>query len=257
MSPKESFHSSALIGVVVCGTEHDRQFVSTAYLQAIWEAGGIPVVLPSCDMPDFAKAAKKYLRLCHGFLFCGGGDIHPLLMGEEPLPRLGATDLSLDLFQLSFIRRILHHSDKPVLGICRGMQVLNVALGGTIYQDLSYLPDSAADPETSLTCPLIAHMQSSALRSDFAHSIQIQPNSRLHDLLGPSAFVNSFHHQAIHRLAPDVTACAHAPDGVIEAIELQGMPFVLGVQWHPEAMAASSSKMSRIFRAFCDAARGI
>ena len=177
MARNTTFFSSPLIGVVVCGTDNNRQFVSTSYLQAIWDAGGIPVVLPACTMSDFQKTAKKYLRLCRGFLFCGGGDIHPLLMGEEPLPRLGATDLSLDLFQLSFIRRILHHSDKPVLGICRGMQVLNVALGGTIYQDLSYLPDSAADPETSLTCPLIAHMQSSALRSDFAHSIQIQPNS--------------------------------------------------------------------------------
>lgn len=121
------------IGIIVCGLFENRQFVSNAYIQSIRYAGGLPLIIP---LVKSTPAITDYVRLCDGFLFCGGADITPLLFGQEPLNGIGETNISLDIFQIRLMKHILQ-SKKPLLAICRGIQILNVACGGTILQDIS------------------------------------------------------------------------------------------------------------------------
>ncbi len=223
------------IGIVICGLENNRQFVTNTYIQAIQSIGGLPIILP---LIKSKSAIGEYQKLCDGFLFCGGGDITPLLFGQEPAYGIKNTDITLDLYQIRLMKCILE-TDKPVLGICRSMQILNVACGGTIHQDLRSL-----DVET------INHMQTSLLRRDISHKVSFTPNSHIHKILGPFAYTNSFHHQAIDSLGNDLIVTGTTGDDMIEAIEMPSHSFVVGVQWHPENMCNSSSNMKQIFHAF-------
>ena len=130
-------------------------------------------------------------------------------------------------------------SGKPVLAICRGMQVLSVACGGTIWQDMSLIPGDTLD-----------HMQQSASRADVSHRIRTERGSLIRRCAGPSIFVNSFHHQSVNTPGKGVSVTARAPDGTIEAIEVQGHPFAAGVQWHPECMYRTSREMRALFQEF-------
>ncbi|XCP85978.1 gamma-glutamyl-gamma-aminobutyrate hydrolase family protein [Roseburia hominis] len=268
-----------IIGILSCGfTENDGQFVTDSYIRAIILSGGIPVIIPvfpdagttlytdyslgksECctlsaswrhiDPPEeiVARSAglatemshhfSSYLTLCQGFLLPGGGDFTPLLFQETPLCDIGETNLALDIFQIEFAKAVLK-TGKPLLGICRGMQVMNAACGGTIYQDLSLQPGRSH-----------RHMQKSRRRSDVSHRIIITPDSILHQVIGDSIAVNSFHHQSIHIHGAKVTISARALDGTIEAIEIANHPFALGVQWHPEAMFETSIPMRNLLSLF-------
>lgn len=221
-----------VIGIVFCGFANNRQFVSESYINAVTDSGGIPVIIPySPSRNHFAC----YCSICDGFLFCGGNDISPLLFGEELFTTNGTTDWKTDSFHLSFMQEILQNQ-LPVLGICRGMQVMNLALGGTIFQDISLRQNAS-----------LVHMQASIDRSDPCHKITVFKNSILSNILGTSALVNSFHHQCIHDPGENIQVGAAASDGVIEAIEIPSHPFALGVQWHPECMYKTDSKMKHIF----------
>ena len=123
------------IGIVVCGIYDNKQFVTNTYIQSIRYAGGLPLLIP---LVKSNSAIDEYVKLCDGFLFCGGADITPLLFGQEPVNGLGETNIRLDIFQIRLMKKALE-SQKPILAICRGMQVLNVACGGTIYQDISLI----------------------------------------------------------------------------------------------------------------------
>ena len=224
----------AKIGIIICGLKDHKQFVSDAYIQAIKSVGGIPLILP---LVKSKSLIEEYVNLCDGFLFCGGGDITPLLFGEEPLTDIGTTDITLDLFQIRVMKTVLE-KDKPILAICRGMQVLNVACGGNIYQDISL-----ASFET------INHMQPSMTRKDVSHKVIMEPSSKLHKLLGNFVFTNSFHHQSIHHLGKDLIVSAFTKDGIIEGIEMPSRTFVVGVQWHPENMLKTASNMKQLFHA--------
>ena len=138
-----------VIGLPVCQQDGKQQFVTQTYLNAVTDSGGLPLLLPL--LPD-QISSDTYLKLCDGFLFCGGGDITPLLFGQEPLTSRGTTDLAMDRFHLDLMTQALE-SQKPILAICRGMQVMNVALGGSLFQDLSLRPLSS-----------LSHMQPSLLR---------------------------------------------------------------------------------------------
>ena len=219
------------IGVVICGLDNQRQFVSDAYIQAVKSAGGLPIVLP---LIKSKTVIQEYIELCDGFLFCGGGDITPLLFGQEPATNVGKTDITLDLFQIRLMKAILE-ADKPVLAICRGMQVLNVACGGTIYQDINLV-----DFET------INHMQNSISRRDISHKVIFEPESKVHKILGSFAYTNSFHHQSIDRLGKGLAVSGFTGDAIVEAIEMPSHTFVLGVQWHPESML-DCSNMKQLF----------
>ena len=224
-----------IIGIVACGYMDQRQFVPQTYIRAMEDAGGIPVILP-CTREE--EAFPYYGKICDGFLFCGGDDVSPLLFGEELQTDRGRTDTRTDIFHLSFMEYALQ-TKFPILGICRGMQILNIALGGTIFQDLALRPASSLN-----------HMQLSESRADTSHKITVSQNSMLYNILGDSACVNSFHHQSVHTLGTDLKITAIASDGVIEAVESVSRPFVLGVQWHPECMYQSIEPMQKLFHTF-------
>ena len=204
------------------------------YAGAVITAGGCPVLLfPSaepCALPDFLDA----------ILLSGGGDIDPLLFGEDPLRQSGEISPLRDSFELPLCRLALE-AGLPVFGICRGMQVMNIAAGGGIYQDIA-----------AQTGSTLKHSQQ-APRPHGTHSVMPEENSLLAALWGRKCVtVNSFHHQAVARLGEGFAAAAHSPDGIIEAIERQGGAFALGVQWHPEAM--KTEEQSLLFSAFVQAA---
>ena len=222
------------IGIVICGLEENKQYVSDAYIQAIRSVGGLPIVLP---LVKSKTAIQEYVSLCDGFLFCGGGDITPLLFQQEPAYGIGKTDITLDLFQIRLMKAILE-KDKPVLAICRGMQILNVACGGTIYQDLNL-----TNFET------INHMQISISRKDISHKVSFKPQTTLRKILGNFVFTNSFHHQAIDCIGNGLVVSGTTGDDIVEAIEMPSHTFVIGVQWHPEHMLDSKSNMKQLFHA--------
>ncbi|MFB9264770.1 gamma-glutamyl-gamma-aminobutyrate hydrolase family protein [Bradyrhizobium erythrophlei] len=192
------------------------------YVQAVEKAGALPIILPYVR----ADEVNAVLDLVSGLMLTGGGDFTPELYGAPPHPALQRIIPERDNFEFALARSALDRH-MPTLGICRGMQLLNVVAGGTIYpHTLDELPD------------VIDHRDGTPL-DQTVHEIELERNSRLWQLCGeqPSSFrVNSYHHQAIERLAPEFVVSARANDGIIEAIEAPGRPFVIGVQWHPEWM---------------------
>ena len=222
------------IGIIICGISDTKQYVSNAYIQAVKASGGLPLVLP---LVKSKTVIQDYVSLCDGFLFCGGGDITPLLFGQEPSSGIGKTDITLDLFQIRLMKVILE-AQKPVLAICRGMQILNVACGGTIYQDLD-----------NVDFEVINHMQTSLSRRDVSHKVFFAPKTKMHRFLGDFAYTNSFHHQAVDRLGHDLIVSGSTGDDIIEAIEMPSHPFAIGVQWHPESMLSAAPNMKQLFHA--------
>lgn len=241
-----------IIGIIICGINKNSQFVPEPYIHAIIRSGGTPVLIP-CSITKLNAASlnhlsydfNSYYKFCSGFLFCGGGDISPLLFNQSPLDNNGATDLKTDLFQIGFMEYLLEQK-KPVLGICRGMQIMNVALGGTLYQDLSLQGKQN-----------FIHMQNSLSRSDISHLVKFAKDSKLYNLFGVYEYTNSFHHQAICKTGEGITACGYAEDGVIEAIESDKHPFAIGVQWHPECLYDISSGSRKLFKTFIKYGAGI
>lgn len=234
---------------VTCGRREDQfqAFINVAYLEAVAAAGGIPVVLPPLEPrgPEGpAEAAAAMLGRVDGVLLSGGDDVDPQQFGAEPDPGLGWVDPDRDLLELALAREALRLR-KPMLAICRGMQVLNVAAGGDLHQDLG----------------AVARLQHSqrAPRWHASHGVTVQPGSFLARLLGVGnepLSVNSFHHQAVNRVAPRFRVVAEAKDGVVEAIELEEEGhFCLGVQWHPEHMVGRWPVQRRLFEGLVEAAR--
>lgn len=228
------------IAIIVCGFSENRQFVTNAYIQAVRYSGGLPLIIP---LIKSNTAIQEYISLCDGFLFCGGGDITPLLFGQEPVEKIGKTDITLDIFQLRFMRHVLL-SGKPLLAICRGMQLLNVACNGTICQDISLKQNDC-----------INHMQHSYSRKDISHKVIVKSGSLLHKLIGKIVYTNSYHHQTIDRLGKGLIASAHTSDGIIEGIERIDYSFAIGVQWHPEALYRSTPAMRALFSSFIHTSR--
>lgn len=222
-------------GGIMAGTK--RQYVSDAYVRAVLCAGGVPVLLPI--ITDQA-AIEQQLAAVDGLLLSGGGDPQPQLFGEEPVPELGKVIPERDMHELLLIDLALK-ADKPVLGICRGCQLLTIALGGNIHQHLS--ADKAS----------IQHDQNSP--GDYAgHTVLLERGSKLAKILGEQVLTNSFHHQAVNDLGRGLRVSARAKDGVIEAIEHETADFVVGVQWHPELMIDKEPIMLELIKAFVAAA---
>lgn len=189
------------------------------YLAALENAGADPILLP---VYNDAEALRRYVSLCDGFVLPGGIDINPLTYGEDPHPKLQSNKLEFDECELHFIRIVLE-SKKPLLGICRGSQILNVAFGGTLYQDIDSMVEGVQQ-----------HNQEEVTPGATCHRIRIEEGSILAELYGPEAKVNSFHHQAVKDLGAGLKASAHAFDGIVEGFQAVDYPFVVGVQWHPE-----------------------
>ena len=210
-----------------------------AYARAVEAAGGLPVVLAPID----PGAVDALLSRLSGLCLPGGPDLHPQWYGDAPHPELGPTEPELDAFELALARRA-DALGMPILAICRGAQLLNVARGGTLHQHLPGRP-----------VPLeVAHRQA-APPERASHAVEVEGGSLLAIWTGAGRLeVNSFHHQAVRRLGADLRAVAWAPDGVVEAIEAPDRPFVLGVQWHAEGLVGRPEQES-LFTAFVEAAR--
>jgi putative glutamine amidotransferase len=218
--------------------------IGEQYLLAIEAAGGIPLLI---HLTRESLVLQAHYQRCDGLLFAGGGDVDPALFGQAPHPKLGTVEPLRDEVELALARRAIDEQ-KPVLGICRGIQLLNVALGGGLYQDIaSELPD-ALDHYASSKAPGRAHL---------AHSIALEPGSWLAAQLQTSELPgNTFHHQALRDIAPGLHVTGRAPDGVVEAVEGAGAGFVVGVQCHPEELwEHADTRWARLFAGLVEAAR--
>jgi putative glutamine amidotransferase len=210
------------------------------YYIAVALAGGAPVLIPLLD--DVPEALRGAYEACDGILIPGGVDVDPSNFNEDPHPKLGRTDGARDRVELQVTRWAIEDR-KPLFGLCRGLQVINVALGGSLWQDLEeqvpdaikhdYFPNFGYD------------------RDHLAHEVTLARGSRLRHLMEKdSILVNSMHHQGIKTLAPGLATCAVAPDGLIEAVEMESDQFVLGVQWHPEVFEMTDPHTRHVFREF-------
>ena len=214
------------------GTE--RIYLNRAYVDAVQCAGGIPLLLPPVEGRE---ELERYVDICDGFILSGGGDVNPLLFGCDPHPALEAVHTSLDRSQWLLTELILE-TDKPLLAICRGEQLLNVVLGGTLYQDMSEYPGA-----------VLQHSQTSA-PGDRIHRITFEPDSIPGKLFGAGIAVNSLHHQCVKSPGKGLRIVARSADGVIEAVQSENKSFVLGVQWHPELLPEGADNMLPLWDAF-------
>ncbi len=212
-----------------------------SYIDAIIAAGGVPLLLPPVDASNHDLLDAYYDHI-DGLLLPGGGDIDPVLYGAEKHPKTDNIDDLRDYSELYLARKATANG-KPILGICRGLQVLNVALGGTLIQDL---PDEVGGP--------LVHNES-ALKEDWlhmAHPLTLSPDSSLADMLGTTTIaVNSLHHQALGEVGQGLRAVAWSEDGVIEAVEGTGPNFIVAVQCHPETLrGAADPRWQQMFNRF-------
>jgi putative glutamine amidotransferase len=221
-----------------------ERFVRTdlEYVKSVAEAGGVPVVIP----PSVGlRAAEALLDSVDGLLLSGGPDLDPGYYGEEPVPELGTTIPEWDALEMALLRLALKRQ-MPLFGICRGMQVLNVVLGGTLYQDLP----------SQLGADVINHWQA-APKCQYTHEVEVLDDSYLAEITDRQTVeVNSYHHQGIKGMAEDLTVAARSAEGVIEAIESRDFSehWLVGVQWHPEGMRDIGSGHRNLFEAHVCAA---
>ena len=215
------------------------------YVEAVRTVGGLPWLIPLIPQdPDTLAAIFDRLD---GVFLTGGVDVDPSRYGEPKHPKCGTTDPDRDAVELMLLEHAMA-ANKPVLAVCRGIQILNVACGGTLYQDVTEQVPAAMKHDYFPT-------PAQPSRSYLAHQISVKADSRLGELLGEAEVpVNSMHHQAIKDLAPNLRATAFAPDGIIEAVEGTGGQFLLAVQWHPEELTDTQPGMKRLFSSFVAAA---
>jgi putative glutamine amidotransferase len=217
--------------------DHAHLGVTSNYVDAITSAGGIPLLIPaSLDL----EAVPRYVELCDGFVMTGGRDIHPSRYGETTVSeKLDLMNPRREQFDFALIDAVLK-ADKPIVGICLGSQELNVALGGSLYQDIP--------SETSST---INHKPGGA---QIVHDVTLTTGTHLRDIIGSSTLqVNSMHHQGCNRMAPDVLVAAQAPDDLVESFQVKNQDFALGIQWHPEALP-DVPQQQKIYQALVKAA---
>lgn len=231
-----------LIGITAGLNDQKKyQVLNRNFLNAILAQGGLPVTLPPTDDETILR---QYVETCDGFLFSGGEDVDPLLFGQYQKPECGSICPVRDAHELSLLKLLVQRKDKPVFGICRGLQVMNIALGGDIYQDLP----------SEFEGEVIAHRQKQEA-CYASHPVAIEDNTLLMAIIGErTLMVNSLHHQAI-RHAKTWRISAVSPDGVAEAAEWGEHPFFLGVQWHPETLWQTNECNASLFKAFVDACR--
>jgi putative glutamine amidotransferase len=234
-----------LIGIttsVTIDTTPERAYVNGTYIRAVQAAGGIPVLLTPHFTPEVLAALWQRLG---GLVLTGGGDIEPARFGEAPHPAIEGVSPARDDLELGLTRRAVEDG-VPLFAICRGIQVLNVALGGTLVQDIpSEWPGA------------LRHSQQ-APRHEATHAVKVMgEGTHLGRVLGAlEVEVNSLHHQAIKQLGDGLREVAWAPDGIVEGVEMPGEDrFVLGVQWHPEELVPHDQAARNLFAAIVDAAR--
>lgn len=234
-----------VIGVTTSFNDDESfHMMNRRYSTALISAGALLVMLPATDEPSVISG---YADMIDGLVLSGGNDMDPAMYGEGQKWACGEINPVRDRFETRLFTEVLGRGNKPILGICRGIQLMNVALGGSLYQDL----------QTDFSGDAIAHRQKQ-LPCYTSHPVQLCEQSRLQEILGMNTlFVNSHHHQALKATPECFVPSAHAPDGVIEAAEHTSHPFCIGVQWHPECLwnQPDSTVHRRLFEAFVDACR--
>ncbi|AWB43860.1 amidotransferase [Paenibacillus sp. CAA11] len=227
-----------VIGVVpLYDKEKESYWMVQGYMKGVEDAGGIPVMLPLTTNPE---AIRTMADTFDGFLFTGGQDVDPAWYGEKKEPCCGEVCEERDKMEKMLLERVLEQ-DKPAFGICRGLQLFNVCLGGTLYQDL---PSQRASGQS------IVHKQEKPYTVP-AHQVYIEEGNFLSQILGTESIsVNSCHHQGIRKLAEPLLAAAIAEDGLIEAVYMPDKKFMLAVQWHPELIYTSDPLQFKLFQAF-------
>ena len=213
-----------------------------SYTEAITAAGGIPVLIPMGLSEDDLQLLSDRLD---AIMLPGGGDLDPVTYNGRSNGKIAGIDRERDRTEI-YMAQAAVKTNKPILAICRGLQVLNVALGGSLWEDISSQIPGALNHDLPDSMP----------RNFLSHTVDVSPGSRLSRLTGyETGKVNSIHHQSIRRIAADLTVTATAPDDVIEAVEIDGHPFALGVQWHPENLIHDNTAMLSIFEGLVRAAR--
>ncbi|HXX47096.1 MAG TPA: gamma-glutamyl-gamma-aminobutyrate hydrolase family protein [Myxococcota bacterium] len=208
------------------------------YVQAVVAAGGVPVLLGASTLP-----AEETLAILDGLIIAGGGDIAPETYGGAGHETIYSVNPARDGFELALARAALERPELPLLGICRGMQVINIALGGDL---VPHVPDLFGDGVAHRLPP----------RVPTTHPVRIDRSGILGEIFAQDELpVCSWHHQAVRRLGRGLRAAAHAADGVVEAVVLDARPFALGLQWHPEMQAADDPRQLRVFQVLVERAR--
>jgi putative glutamine amidotransferase len=255
------------IGANVDDDSPSVQNVNASYVEAVYNAGCLPVIIPLPEIKlsrFYASLADRALEAVDGLMLSGGNDVNANLYGEENMPYNGSFSEERDLFEIALCKNAVKRK-KPILGICRGIQIMNVAMGGTLFQDIEKQNEGRR---------VLMHRQKAPSYSA-VHEVRFAPETKIARLLLEpdeldekssasedglvSVKVNSFHHQAVRDVAPGFTASAFSPDGVVEAIEPSGAgphPFTIGVQWHPERMWKHHGHAERLFLQFKAACSG-
>ncbi len=219
----------------IASREHFMDFAYDEYSRAVCYAGGAPMLIPVCQN---LQTLETILNRLNGVILSGGVDINPKRYGEQPLRGMGEIDEDLDGMELN-VAKMAFERDLPIFAICRGIQILNVALGGTLFQDISVQIQNS-----------ILHNQK-APKSVLTHAVEIRQGTLLRSIIGKRRiWVNSKHHQAVKDVARGLQIDAETEDGIIEAMEHPEKRFVLGVQWHPEGSYQKDAYSKKLFRAF-------
>lgn len=230
------------------GVPGERQpcwLMGRSYVEELRKVGAVPWVIPL--IPHDADTLQEIFDRLDGVFITGGVDVDPSCYREEKTPLCGATDPDRDAVEIALLRHALV-AKLPVLAVCRGIQILNVACGGTLYQDVHAQVPAALKHDFFPT-------PEQPSRKYLAHDITVKAGSRMRDILGGAVVpVNSMHHQAIKDLAPNLAATAFAPDGIIEAVEGTDEQYLLAVQWHPEELTETQPGMKKLFTTFAQAA---
>ncbi|MCI5839329.1 MAG: gamma-glutamyl-gamma-aminobutyrate hydrolase family protein [Peptoniphilaceae bacterium] len=217
---------------------YKKCYVNEDYVDSVIKAGGIPFILP---VVDNKKVIENYISRIDGLILTGGNDVNPLLYNEEPKVKLESIYEKRDYFEFLLLEYALK-KEIPILGICRGLQLINVFFGGSLYQDLSYDKNS-----------YVKHNQKNN-PTQKTHTVKLKNNSKIYNVFKKEIItVNSFHHQIINKLAEEFEVTAQAKDGVIECIESKHHDFLMAIQWHPEMLHNEDFANEKIFVEFLNA----
>lgn len=234
--------SKPIIGLTpLYDTQENKLWMRQNYLNAVISNGGIPLILP---LIDDESEISNLAEICDGFLFTGLTDVHPKIFGEETMQYCGEINEMRDNFEITLLKEVIK-LDKPVFGICRGIQLINAALGGTLYQDI----------KSEVKEKPIMHYQHRPYDVG-VHSVEIIKNTPLYDILKTDEImVDSMHHQAVKEIAPSLKCAAKSNDNLAECLYMPGKKFFMAVQWHPEYMQNKGNDNKKLIRAFIDSSK--
>jgi putative glutamine amidotransferase len=240
-------NNSPLIGITTFRSKdprgNTRFSISEAYVSSLVQAGASPIMIP-LGLPG--PVLDTIISQLDGLVLSGGGDIHPEMYGSSMHPKVEDIDRDRDRVEISLFEKALERG-LPFLGICRGLQLVNIALGGTLFEDIHDQYEGAIPHDHDMTMP----------RDYLAHKVNIEPQSNLYQIIKSSEItVNSLHHQGIRLLASHLSPSAYAPDGILEAFEMMEYPFGMSVQWHPEWLP-DNRESAQLFSAFISACESL